>query len=116
MKYVAAAINVPLSKVYGVATFYHFFQLKPGGKHACIVCLGTACYIKGAGELIEKVGEKYRIKPGETSADGEVSLLAARCIGACGLAPATVIDGEVFGKPTADQLLERLERTVGHAS
>lgn len=112
MLYVSRALGVPLSKTFGVATFYHFFRLKPGGKHSCIVCLGTACYIKGSGQIVKKLSEKYGVKEGGTTADGELSLLTARCIGACGLAPATVIDGDVLGKHDADQVLESLERKL----
>jgi bidirectional [NiFe] hydrogenase diaphorase subunit len=110
LKYVAHSLRVPLSAVYGVATFYHFFTLKPAGRHTCVVCMGTACYIKGAQALIQTVGQRYGIKPGETSQDGEASLLAARCIGSCGLAPAVVLDGEVVGKLTPDDLDTRMER------
>lgn len=110
LKYVARSLRVPLSAVYGVATFYHFFTLKPAGRHSCVVCMGTACYIKGAQKLIEMVGQRYGIKPGETSEDGEASLLAARCLGSCGLAPAVVLDGEVAGKQTPEDLLRRMER------
>lgn len=110
LKYVARSLRVPLSAVYGVATFYHFFTLKPAGRHSCVVCMGTACYIKGAQKLIETVGRRYGIKPGETSEDGEASLLAARCLGSCGLAPAVVLDGEVAGKQTPEDLLRRMER------
>jgi bidirectional [NiFe] hydrogenase diaphorase subunit len=109
MQYVANCLRVSLAKVYGVVTFYHFFTLKPQGKHNCVVCLGTACYIKGSGKLLEAVEQKYHLKEGETTEDGELSLVVARCIGACGLAPATVIDGEVIGNPTATQLLNRIE-------
>lgn len=98
LRYVALSLHVPLSRVYGVATFYHFFTLKPGGKHACVICLGTACYIKGAQQLLDATREMLRIVPGETTADGEVSLLTARCLGSCGLAPAVVLDQEVAGK------------------
>jgi bidirectional [NiFe] hydrogenase diaphorase subunit len=112
MRYVARCLNVPLSKVYGVATFYHHFTLKPQGKHACVVCLGTACYIKGSGQVLKTVSEKYHIKDGQTTEDGELSLLSARCIGACGLAPAAVIDGEVIGKNTADELIVKIERKL----
>jgi len=112
MIYVSKALNVPLSKTYGVATFYHYFRLKPGGKHSCIVCLGTACYIKGAGQIVKKISERYKVKEGATTPDGELSLLTARCIGACGLAPATVIDGKVLGKHDADAVREALERKL----
>ncbi|MGN6367730.1 MAG: bidirectional hydrogenase complex protein HoxE [Phycisphaerae bacterium] len=112
MRYVAKCLRVPLSKVYGVATFYHYFTLKPQGKHVCVVCLGTACYIKGSGEILKDVSKKYRILDGQTTPDGELSLLSARCIGACGLAPATVIDGDVVGKASIEQVSNRLERTL----
>jgi bidirectional [NiFe] hydrogenase diaphorase subunit len=91
-----------------VATFYHLFMLKPKGRHACVVCTGTACYIKGAGALIEDIEGRYGINPGETTADDALSVLTARCVGACGLAPAVVLDRDVLGKVTSDDLLERL--------
>jgi bidirectional [NiFe] hydrogenase diaphorase subunit len=110
LTYVAHGLKLPLSRVYGVATFYHLFSLKPGGKHNCIVCLGTACYVKGAGQIIEELEQKLGIKVGETTADELVSLLSARCIGACGIAPAVVFDGEVAGKQDTAAVLEHLER------
>ncbi len=109
LKFVADSLNCPLSAVYGVATFYHFFTLKPGGEHTCVVCTGTACYIKGAPELTRTMAERYDIKPGETTEDGKVSLLTARCLGSCGLAPAVVFDGDVAGKVDADRLVETVE-------
>ncbi|NCA69679.1 MAG: bidirectional hydrogenase complex protein HoxE [Sphingobacteriia bacterium] len=109
LRFVAASLDLPLSKVYGVATFYHLFTLKPKGRHACVVCTGTACYIKGAGALVERLRERYDIQPGETTADGRLSLLTARCVGACGLAPAVVVDGNVLGKLDAPSLVEQLE-------
>jgi len=108
MRFVAGSLDLPLSKVYGVATFYHLFMLKPKGRHACVVCTGTACYIKGAGGLIEGIEERYGVAPGETTEDNGLSVLSARCVGACGLAPAVVLDGEVLGKQTSDDLLARL--------
>ncbi|MEW5745538.1 MAG: bidirectional hydrogenase complex protein HoxE [Nitrospirota bacterium] len=116
MKYVAAVLNVPLSKVYGVATFYHFFNLKPQGKHTCVVCTGTACYIKGAQNLIETIGHETGVKPGETTADRSLSLLTARCLGSCGLAPAVVFDGDVAGRLTPPDVLQRIRGWKEHAS
>ncbi|MCA0447453.1 MAG: bidirectional hydrogenase complex protein HoxE [Bacteroidetes bacterium] len=110
LRFVSKALNVPLSKVYGVATFYHFFTLKPQGKHTCVICMGTACYVKGAGELMETIAKKYNVHPGETTDDGNLSLVTARCIGACGLAPAGVFDGEVNGKLTAADTLTKLTK------
>ncbi len=116
MRYVAASLQVPVSKVYGVATFYHFFSLKPQGEHVCIVCMGTACYIKGAPALLAAMQAEEGIKPGETTGDSKVSLLAARCIGSCGLAPACVFDGVVAPKTTPDTLKERIRRWTHHDS
>ncbi|MDB9496187.1 bidirectional hydrogenase complex protein HoxE [Spirulina major CS-329] len=108
LEYVARSLKLPLGRVYGVATFYHLFSLKPSGKHSCIVCTGTACYVKGSGKLVEAISEKLGIQVGETTPDGQVSLSTARCIGACGIAPAVVFDGEVKGKLDADTVLARL--------
>lgn len=116
LRYVAISLRVPLSRAYGVATFYHFFTLKPAGEHACVVCMGTACYIKGAPQLLSAVQHDLNIKPGETTADGKVSLLTARCLGSCGLAPAVVYDHEVAGKVTTHGLRDRLVKWTRHDS
>jgi len=114
LQYVAAALRVPLSRAYGVATFYHLFNLKPQGEHACVVCMGTACYIKGAASIAAAVEKMSGVQPGETTADGKLSLLLARCLGACGLAPAAVFDGEVAGKLTVPQVTARIEGWMNH--
>jgi bidirectional [NiFe] hydrogenase diaphorase subunit len=106
--FVASKLKLPPSRVYGVATFYHFFTLKPKGEHTCVVCMGTACYVKGADKVTAAVQEKLKIKPGETTADNKVSLLTARCIGACGIAPAVVYDGQVAAKQTPQNVLEKI--------
>jgi bidirectional [NiFe] hydrogenase diaphorase subunit len=110
LRFVAATLRVPLSRVYGAATFYHFFTLKPQGKHTCVVCTGTACYIKGAPALLGAMNHQYGIKPGETTSDGELSLVTARCLGSCGLAPAVVIDGAVLGKTGPAEMLARVQK------
>lgn len=110
MRFVAGSLDLSLSKVFGVATFYHLFMLKPKGRHACVVCTGTACYIKGAGGLVDAIQERFAVGPGETTEDNRLSVLMARCVGACGLAPAVVLDGAMQGKQTAQQLMTRLER------
>ena len=107
--FVARGMKLPPSKVYGVATFYHFFSLKPKGEHTCVVCTGTACFVKGADRLLAAVAERYRVKAGETTADGRLSLLTARCIGACGIAPAVVYDQTPEGQQTPELVLRRLE-------
>jgi bidirectional [NiFe] hydrogenase diaphorase subunit len=109
LEYVARSLGVPLSKVYGVATFYSYFTLKPQGEHACVVCTGTACYINGAGGIVAAIAREFGARPGQTTADGKLSVLSARCLGSCSLAPAMILDGEVQGKLTADAVLARLE-------
>ncbi len=114
--YVGRSLRVPLSRVYGVATFYNFFSMKPPGEHTCVVCMGTACYVKGAGQILQALEQKHEIKAGETTPDGKLSLVTARCLGACGLAPAVVFDGEVAGKIGTEQTLERVHAwTEGQA-
>jgi bidirectional [NiFe] hydrogenase diaphorase subunit len=115
LRYVARNLKVPLSRVYGVATFYNFFTLKPQGEHTCVVCLGTACYIKGAAQMLEAIEQVHAIKPGETTPDKKLSLLVARCLGACGLAPAAVFDGDVAGKLTPAETLTKLGEKMHHA-
>ncbi len=110
LRYVAISLRVPLSRAYGVATFYQFFTLKPAGEHTCVVCMGTACYIKGAPQLLSAMQRDLEIKPGETTADGKVSLLTARCLGSCGLAPAVVYDHEVAGKVSSTDLRDRIKK------
>ena len=110
LHFVAQALRVPLSRAYGVATFYHFFSLKPPGKHTCVVCVGTACYIRGARGLLNDIENVTGISPGETTADGQVSLVTARCLGSCGLAPNAVFDGEVAGKLTPVDAHKRVEK------
>jgi bidirectional [NiFe] hydrogenase diaphorase subunit len=107
--YVARALLLPPSRVYGVATFYHLFTLKPQGEHTCVVCMGTACFVKGAKEILIEAENLTRVKAGETTADKRVSLLTARCIGACGIAPAVVFDGTTAGQQTPEAVLTQLK-------
>ena len=101
---IAEGMDVPLEKVYGVATFYAQFSLSPKGEYDISVCLGTACYVKGSQQLCDKISEILGIEPGECTPDGKFSLEECRCIGACGLAPVFTINGEVYGKITADDV------------
>ncbi len=110
LRYVALSLRAPLSQVYGVSTFYHLFSLKPAGKHSCVVCTGTACYIKGTPHLLTQIEQEYGIKPGETTPDGQFSLLTARCVGACGLAPVAVFDGEVLGNQSPEKTMSFLHK------
>src|SRR5512144_504212 len=114
--FVAYKLKLPASRVYGVATFYHFFTLKPKGQHTCVVCMGTACYVKGADKVLAAIEQKAGIKAGETTADNQLSLLTARCIGACGIAPAVVYDGTVTPRQTAEQALEQVKGWIGHGN
>jgi bidirectional [NiFe] hydrogenase diaphorase subunit len=109
LHFVARHLKLPLSRVYGVATFYHFFTLKPKGEHTCVVCTGTACYVKGADELLAAVSREADVKAGETTADGRLSLLTARCLGACGIAPAVVLDNTVHGRESPESLLQHVK-------
>ena len=99
---VSEKTGISVAEIYGVVTFYSFFSLKPKGKYVIGVCLGTACYVKGAQQIIDKFSEIIGIKPGETSEDGMFTLDALRCIGACGIAPAVTINGKVYPKLTVD--------------
>jgi bidirectional [NiFe] hydrogenase diaphorase subunit len=107
--YVARHLNLPPSWVFGVATFYHFFSLKPQGEHSCIVCLGTACYVKRAAEILATLQARYGIEPGATTADQRLSLGTARCLGSCGLAPVLVVDDSTLGKQSPETIIAYLE-------
>jgi bidirectional [NiFe] hydrogenase diaphorase subunit len=109
LEFVGDTLGVPHSRVFGVATFYSFFTLKPQGEHTCVVCTGTACYINGASDILEALDQALGVKPKGTTEDGKLSLLTARCIGACSLAPAVVIDGQMKGKAVTADLMAELE-------
>jgi bidirectional [NiFe] hydrogenase diaphorase subunit len=115
LRFVASGLRVPPSRVYGVATFYNYFTLKPQGEHTCVVCLGTACYIKGAAGILRALENRLNVKTGETTSDGAVSLLTARCMGACGLAPVVVNDGDVAAQITPDGAVAKVEEWIDHA-
>ena len=103
---VSQETGIPVAEIYGVVTFYSFFSLTPKGKYVIGCCLGTACYVKGAQQVIDKFSEDLKIKPGETTEDGMFTLDALRCIGACGIAPAVSINGKVYPKMTVSQVRE----------
>ena len=116
LTFVAATLRLPLSKVMGVATFYQFFTLKPQGRHSCVVCTGTACHIQGAPALLKSVSDAYHVKPESTTADGELSLLTARCFGTCGTAPLAAVDGAMLGWLTPESLQQYLREVQDHAA
>ena len=101
---IADALDIPVSEVYGVATFYSQFSLRPKGENVVSVCTGTACYVKGSGKIYDELQKKLGITGGECTADGKFSLDACRCIGACGLAPVMTINDDVYGRLTGDEL------------
>ena len=107
---IAEELDVPLEKVYGVSTFYSTFHLQPKGEYQIHVCLGTACYVKGSGDVYNKISEILDIEGGECTPDGKFSLDACRCIGACGLAPAMMVNGEVYGRLNVDEIGSLLEK------
>jgi bidirectional [NiFe] hydrogenase diaphorase subunit len=113
--YIGRSLRLPPSRVYGVATFYNYFSLAPKGAHTCTVCMGTACYVKGAREILEALEKEHGVKAGGTTADGQVSVAVARCVGACGIAPAVAFDSEVVGKQSADLVLGRTRAWRGGA-
>lgn len=109
-KRIAEGLNIPMAEVYGVATFYTRFTLKPTGDHKISVCMGTACYVKGADKILEKLKELLKIDVGGTTEDGKFSIEATRCLGACGLAPVVVIDNTVYGKLAPEDIENILSR------
>jgi bidirectional [NiFe] hydrogenase diaphorase subunit len=112
--FVAFRLKLPPGRVYGVATFYHFFKLKPQGAHTCVVCLGTACYVRGSDRILAAVENEAKIKAGETTEDKQLSLLTARCIGACGIAPAVVYDGVPSPRQTPELALAQVKGWLSH--
>ena len=109
-KIIALNMDVSVEEVYGVSTFYSQFALNPKGGIAIAVCLGTACYVKGSGEILDKISETLGVPSGSTSPDGNYSLEATRCIGACGLAPVLTVNGEVYGRLTANDVPDILAK------
>ncbi|MCU0387403.1 MAG: NAD(P)H-dependent oxidoreductase subunit E [Chitinophagaceae bacterium] len=115
LHFIGKGLKLPGSRVYSTVTFYHFFSLKSKGEHTCLVCTGTACYVKGAQAILNELEDKLGLKIGEVTKDNKLGVQAARCIGACGLAPAVVLDDEVHGKVLpADVLAMIHEKTNAH--
>lgn len=109
-KVIASDLDVPLADVYGVATFYSKFTLKAKGKYQINICMGTACYVKGSQAILDKISDTLHLQVGETSPDGNFSLEATRCIGACGLAPVMTINDQVYGELDADQVEQIMKK------
>ena len=108
--YISYGLNLSRSEVYGVASFYSLFSFEPKGRHLIKVCMGTACYVKGIKEAVNRIENKYSLKEGGTSEDRRFSLEAVRCLGACGLAPVVVVDQDTYGAVKADTVIDTLEK------
>lgn len=106
-------LSMPMAEIYGVVTFYSRFSLKPKGKYNISVCLGTACFVKGSQKIMDRLKERLKIEPGETTKDGKFSIEETRCVGACGLAPVFTVNGEVYGKATVQKLDQVLDELMG---
>ncbi len=109
-KMIAEGLNIPLAEIYGIVTFYAQFSLNPKGKYQIGVCLGTACYVKGSGDILDEVKKYLNIEVGECTPDGKFSLDATRCIGACGLAPVVTINDDVYGRLNKGEIVEILKK------
>ena len=107
---IAETMNIPTAHIWGVATFYHYFNLKPQGKHQIAICLGTACYVKGAGQILETLKQQLKVDMGDTTEDGLFTLQPARCLGACGLAPVVMIDQTIYGELTPKKITEIINK------
>lgn len=108
LKYITKALHLPPSRVFSTVTFYHFFSLKSKGDHTCLVCTGTACYVKGAQLILNEIEKQFGLQPGHVSADNKLGVQVARCIGACGLAPAVVLDDEVQAKVEVEEIVNKI--------
>ena len=113
IRFIAKELKASPSRVFGVVTFYHFFSLKPNGEHNCLVCTGTACYVKGAQLLLDQIEKDFNLKPGQTTPDNKLSLQTARCIGSCGLAPAATLDEVILAKVTPGEITKVLRSKMG---
>ena len=110
-EFIAQEMNIPASKIYGVVTFYNFFSMKPRGKYTLNICMGTACFVKGAPRLLQMISDELGVEVGETTSDGRFTVSAVRCVGACSLAPVFVIGEDTFGRiETRDKINEILKK------
>lgn len=115
LKFITKQLRLPPSRVYSTVTFYHFFSLKPKGDHTCVICTGTACYVKGAQAVIDEIEKTFTVKIGQVTPDNKLGLQTARCIGACGLAPAVVVDEEVIPRAKPEDVVNMLRQRTGAA-
>lgn len=113
-KEISEYLKIPMAEIYGVITFYSRFTLKPKGKYAISVCLGTACFVKGSEKIMERLKQRLKINEGETTSDGMFSIDSTRCVGACGIAPVFTVNGEVYGRATVKKLDEVLDNLISN--
>lgn len=113
LAFITKSLKIPPSRVYSTVTFYHFFSLKSKGEHTCLVCTGTACYVKGAQAILDSIEKDFHLTPGNVTSNNKLGLQVARCIGACGLAPAIVVDDEVMAKVNATNIKEKITAKTG---
>jgi bidirectional [NiFe] hydrogenase diaphorase subunit len=112
LSYITHSLHLPPSRVYAAVTFYHFFSLKSKGEHTCLVCTGTACYVKGAQAILHELEKQFGIKAGHVTADQKLGIQVARCVGACGLAPVVVLDDVVEAKVNADEIIHEIRAKI----
>jgi bidirectional [NiFe] hydrogenase diaphorase subunit len=112
LSYITKALRLPPARVFAAVTFYHFFSLKSNGEHTCLVCTGTACYVKGAQAILLELEKQFGIKAGQVTADEKLGIQVARCVGACGLAPVVVVDDEVEAKVSADLIVSEIRAKI----
>jgi bidirectional [NiFe] hydrogenase diaphorase subunit len=110
---IAGTLNLPPSQVYGVATFYNFFKFRKPGEHVVTACLGTACYVKGIEQIMTAIEKEFNLKRGGSTADGKLSLLQTRCIGACAMAPNIAVDDQIIGKATSETVIQKIRQALG---
>jgi bidirectional [NiFe] hydrogenase diaphorase subunit len=113
MKMLSKELRVPPSRIYGVVSFYHFFSIRPKGEHTAVVCTGTACHVRGAKQILDRLEEEFGLKSGETTPDGKLGLQTARCIGCCSLGPVCVLDDDIHSKTTPDKMAEAVRKKTG---
>jgi bidirectional [NiFe] hydrogenase diaphorase subunit len=113
LAFISKELKLPPSRIFSTVTFYHFFSLKSKGEHTCIVCTGTACYVKGSQAIVEEIEKEFKVKSGQVTSDNKFGMESARCIGACGLAPVVIIDEEVYAKVTAGEMKELILKKTG---
>lgn len=112
LAYIASSLHLPPSRVYAAVTFYHFFSLRSKGEHTCLVCTGTACYVKGANVILQKLEKEFGIRAGQVTSDDKLGIQVARCVGACGLAPVVVLDDVVEARVDVDKVISEIREKI----